>query len=55
MFDLEGDGIIFLKKMLEDTKISDEPNAHRRPMKFDADISNVHASMTPSVNGTKEI
>lgn len=52
---MEGEGITFLKKMLDDTKINAEPNAHRRPMKFDADMSNVQASMTPSVNGTKEI
>jgi len=52
--DLEGEGIIFLKKMLEDTKTRAEPNAQRRPVVFDADMSNVQASITPRVRGRRE-
>lgn len=44
----------FLKKMLEDTKMIADPNAHRRPRGFDA-ISNEQDSMTPIVNGRREI
>lgn len=31
-----------------------EPNAQSNPRKLDADMSNVHASMTPTVNGSSE-
>jgi hypothetical protein len=47
------DGIIFLKKMLELTNTRAEPNAQRRPVGFEAD-SNVHASMTPTIRGSRE-
>ena len=47
-------GISFLKKMLEDTKMMADPNAHRRPRGFDA-ISNEQESMTPMVNGRREM
>ncbi len=49
------DGIIFLKKMLEETKTSAEPKAHRRPNELEGDKSKVHASMTPRVRGRREM
>lgn len=49
------DGIIFLKKMLELTKTSAEPNALRSPKVFDADTSKEHANITPIVSGRREI
>lgn len=49
------DGIIFLKKILELTKTRAEPKAQRRPVAFDADTSNEHASMTPMVSGRSEM
>lgn len=47
--------MIFLKKMLEDTKTMADPNAHRRPVTLEADISNEQASMTPSVSGSSDM
>lgn len=44
----------FLKKMLDVTKMTAEPNAIRRPMKSEAEMSKLHASITPSVSGTNE-
>lgn len=49
------EGMIFLKKMLEETNTSAEPNAQRRPMKSDADISNEQASITPMVRGRSDM
>lgn len=46
--------MIFLKKMLEDTKTSAEPNAHSRPIALDAEMSKLHASMTPIVRGSND-
>lgn len=54
-FGLDGEGIIFLKKMLEDTKTSAEPNAQRSPVVFDAETSKVQASITPKVKGRSEM
>lgn len=54
MLDLEAEGIIFLKNMLEDTNTRAEPNAHRRPIVFEADISNVVANITPKVSGRRD-
>ena len=48
-------GITFLKKMLEETNMMAEANAQTSPRKLDADMSNVHASMTPTVNGSNEM
>lgn len=48
------EGMIFLKKMLDVTKIIADPNAMRRPMKSEADMSKLHTSMTPSVRGMRE-
>lgn len=48
------DGMIFLKKMFELTKTSADPNAHSRPIAFDADMSKLHASITPIVSGSNE-
>ena len=47
-------GMIFLKKMLDDTKTMAEPKAHRRPRALDADMSELQASMTPIVSGMRE-
>ena len=47
-------GMIFLKKMLDVTKTIAEPNAQRRPIAFDADMSKLQASMTPIVSGSRE-
>ena len=46
--------MIFLKKMFEDTNTSAEPNAHNKPMAFDAETSKLHASITPSVRGSND-
>lgn len=54
LLDLEGEGIIFLKKMFEETKTRAEPKAQRRPVVFDADMSNVHANITPIVRGRRD-
>lgn len=48
------EGIIFLKNMLDDTNMRAEPNAHRRPVVLDADMSNVVASITPRVRGSSD-
>lgn len=48
-----GVGITFLKKMLEETKMTADPNAHRRPSGLEA-ISNEQESMTPIVNGRRD-
>jgi len=32
-----------------------EPNAQSKPVRFDADTSNVQASMTPIVRGRREM
>ena len=48
-------GIIFLKKMFDDTKTIAEPNAHNKPTALDADTSNEQANMTPSVRGSKDM
>jgi hypothetical protein len=47
-------GIIFLKNMLELTKMRAEPKADINPKILDADTSKVHASMTPMVSGRRE-
>jgi flagellar basal body rod protein FlgF len=52
--DEDGDGIIFLKKMFDETKTIAEPKAQRRPGVLEADISNVQANMTPMVSGNRE-
>jgi len=49
------DGIIFLKKMFEDTKTIAEPKAERRPRIFDAENSEEHAIMTPNVKGSNDM
>jgi hypothetical protein len=41
--------------MFDVTKTIAEPNADRIPMKFEADMSNVQASMTPKVKGSNEM
>ena len=51
---MELEGMIFLKKMLDVTKTIAEPNAQRRPIAFDADMSKLQASMTPIVSGSRE-
>lgn len=50
-----GVGMIFLKKIFEDTNMRAEPKAHKRPIILEADMSNVHASMTPMVSGRSEM
>lgn len=47
--------MIFLKKILEETKTRAEPNAQANPIKFEADMSNEQASITPSVRGRREM
>lgn len=41
--------------MLEDTKTSAEPKAHRIPIVLDADMSNDVASITPNVRGSRDM
>ena len=48
------EGIIFLKKIFELTNTRAEPKAQRRPIVLEADTSNEHASMTPTVRGNKD-
>lgn len=48
-------GMIFLKKIFDDTKTIAEPNAHNKPTALDADTSNEHASMTPSIRGSSDM
>jgi hypothetical protein len=47
--------MIFLKKILDDTKTMAEPKAHNKPMALDADTSNEQASMTPIVRGSRDM
>jgi hypothetical protein len=47
--------MIFLKKILELTKTRAEPKAHSNPTALDADMSNEHASMTPTVRGSRDM
>jgi len=47
--------MIFLKNILELTKMRADPKADIRPKILDADISKVHASMTPIVSGRREM
>jgi len=46
--------MIFLKKILDDTKTRAEPNAHSNPVAFDAETSKLQASMTPNVRGNSD-
>lgn len=48
-------GMIFLKKMLEETNTSAEPKAQNRPMALEADISNEQANITPKVRGRRDM
>ena len=48
------EGTIFLKKMFCDTKMIADPNAQMRPIMLDADVSKLHASITPTVKGSNE-
>lgn len=48
------EGITFLKKMFELTNTRAEPKAQRRPIVLEADTSNEHASMTPTVRGRRD-
>lgn len=48
------EGIIFLKKIFELTNTRAEPKAQRRPIVLEADTSNEHASMTPTVRGRRD-
>ena len=48
-------GMIFLKKILDETKTRAEPKAQVRPIVFEAETSKEHASMTPNVRGRREI
>jgi len=41
--------------MLELTNTSADPNAHKRPIAFDADMSKLHASITPIVSGRRDM
>lgn len=43
-----------MKKMFCDTKIIAEPNAQMTPIILDAEVSKLHASMTPNVKGSNE-
>lgn len=43
-----------MKKMFCDTKMIAEPNAQISPIMLDAEVSKLHASMTPMVNGSNE-
>ena len=52
--DCDGDGITFLKKMLEDTKTMADANAQAIPNTFEVDESKEHTSMTPMVRGRSE-
>ena len=54
-WELGPDGTIFLKKIFWETNTMAEPNAQRRPIAFDADMSKLHASMTPRVSGSREM
>lgn len=47
-------GIIFLKRMFDDTKTIAEPNADSNPRKFDAEKSEEQAIMTPDVRGKRD-
>ena len=49
------EGMTFLKKMFELTKISAEPNAQSKPIAFDNDMSELQARMTPIVSGRREM
>ena len=51
----ECDGMIFLKKILELTKTRAEPKAQIKPIALEAETSNEHANMTPTVRGRSEI
>lgn len=46
--------MIFLKKIFEETKTTADPNAQRRPIAFEADMSKLQASITPKVSGNKD-
>jgi hypothetical protein len=48
------EGIIFLKKIFELTNTRAEPKAQRRPIVLEADTSNEHANMTPTVRGRRD-
>lgn len=48
------EGTTFLKKMLELTKMSAEPNAQSKPIAFDSDMSELQARITPMVSGRRE-
>ena len=52
---LDDDGMIFLKKMFDDTNTRADPNAESRPSTLDAEKSDEHAKITPSINGNKDI
>ena len=47
--------MIFLKKILDETKTIADAKALSKPITFEADMSNEHASMTPMVNGKSEM
>ena len=47
--------MIFLKKIFDDTNTMADPNAHSKPTKLDADMSNEQASMTPRVRGKRDM
>lgn len=49
------EGMTFLKKMFELTKMSAEPNAQSKPIAFDSDMSELQARMTPMVSGRREM
>ena len=49
------EGMIFLKKIFDETKTSAEPNAHSNPIAFEIDIFDEHARMTPKVRGKSEM
>jgi hypothetical protein len=53
--DEEGEGMTFLKKILDETNTRADPKAHIRPTKLDALISKEHANITPSVRGSNDI
>lgn len=44
----------FLKNMFDDTNTTAEAKAQNSPSAFDADTSNEHANITPSVSGKRE-
>ena len=49
------EGMIFLKKIFDDTNTIADPNAQIRPRVLEADMSNEHANITPMVNGSNEM